>query len=230
MKKVCIIIPAYQEEGRIGKVVEAALDYGNVVVIDDGSRDETAREAREKGAQVIRHSQNLGKGAAVMTGLDYFLKGEGEGVILMDGDGQHDAREIPKFLEVAFTDSILMVVGNRMEEVSQMPMIRKWTNRFMSGLLSLCVGMRVPDTQCGFRYLKRDLVKKINLTAQRFDIESELLMEAASLTHGICSVPIASIYRNEKSKIKPFRDTLRFLKLILRSFWKRVYHARSSRG
>jgi ferredoxin-fold anticodon binding domain-containing protein len=100
----------------------------------------------------------------------------------------------------------------------------------MSKILSLLAGIPVHDTQCGFRLLRRELVEKINLTSMKFEIESEILIEATRLTKGICSIPIASIYRNEKSKIKPIRDTLRFLKLMFRIMAANLSLRKKTRG
>ena len=214
--KLCILIPAFNEEGRIGKVVQGARQFGDVVVVDDGSLDGTAKEAEGTGAHVIQFPENCGKGTAIQAGFSYFLKAEWDGIILLDGDGQHDPKEISRFIDVSRDESIEMWVGDRMSSSQDMPLIRRWTNFIMSKILSLLVGIHVPDTQCGFRFLRRSLVERIRLQASRFDIESEILFEAARFTSDIRSVPITSIYREEKSKIRPLRDTIRFLKLIMR--------------
>jgi len=217
LKNYLIAIPSYQEEGRIGKVVQKALNHGPVVVVDDGSSDRTAEEAKRSGAHVIRHSSNMGKGSAIQTAFQYFLKGKWEGLILLDGDGQHDPDEIPGFFEAAQPDYIMMVVGNRMHQIRNMPKIRILTNWFMSKLLSVFVGIEVPDSQCGFRYIKRGLIENIKLQAERFDIESELLIEASRFSKGVISVPIATIYGDERSKIRPIQDTLRFIRLMIKA-------------
>ncbi len=222
--KLCVLIPAYQEEGRIGKVIAEVLPLADVVVIDDGSQDKTAQEAKLAGAHVIRHKMNQGKGSAIQTGFEFFLPKSWDALILMDGDGQHDAKEISKFMEAAKDPQILMVVGNRMGETKDMPKIRIATNWVMSKILSLLVGVEIPDTQCGYRLIKRELIEKIHLESKRFDIESEILIQSARYTKGICSVPIASIYGDEKSKIKPFRDTLRFFKLMIKVAINRLKH------
>ncbi|MBI1869680.1 MAG: glycosyltransferase family 2 protein [Chlamydiae bacterium] len=223
MKPICILIPAYHEEVEIGEVVRQARFYGDVVVVDDGSSDRTGGIATSAGAILLRHSKNCGKGAALLTGLQYFLKGSWEGVILMDGDGQHCADEIPKFLEAARNPSIMMVIGNRMYQTQKMPWIRVATNLFMSKILSWIAGVWVPDSQCGFRYLKRVLVERMHLKASKFDIESEMFLEASSITKEIRSVSIVSIYGNEKSKIRPLPDTFRFLGLLVRFFIEKKF-------
>jgi glycosyltransferase involved in cell wall biosynthesis len=216
MNSVCILIPAYHEELKIGEVVESASKYGEVVVVDDGSLDQTFHVAKRYGAHVIRHPINQGKGAAIQTGLNYFLKGSWEGLILMDGDGQHDPHEIPRFIEACQDKSVMMMIGNRMHKAHKMPRIRKLTNWLMSKILSIVAGISVKDSQCGFRLLRRDLVQRINLKSTKFEIESEILIEAARFTKGILSVPVSSIYGDEKSKIRPVQDTLRFFRFMIR--------------
>jgi glycosyltransferase involved in cell wall biosynthesis len=216
-KDYLIAIPCYQEEGRVGDVVRRALNHGPVLVVDDGSSDRTAEEAEKHGAHVIRHAANQGKGSAIQTVFHYFLKGKWQGLILLDGDGQHDPEEIPGFFEAAQPENIMMVVGNRMHQIENMPKIRILTNWFMSKLLSIFVGIEVPDSQCGFRYIKRGLIENIKLQAERFDIESELLIEASRFSKGVISVPIATIYGDERSKIRPVQDTLRFIKLMIKA-------------
>ena len=213
--KIDILIPAYQEAGRIGRVVSEAKIYGHVWVVDDGSTDSTAHEALSAGAEVIRQTQNQGKGSAVRSGLDTFLNGNADAVILMDADGQHDPREIPRFIEKAVQSGAWMVIGNRMEENQKMPQVRKITNRVMSKILSMCSGVRVPDSQCGFRLIRREAVQRLNLHSSHFDIESELLLQTAAVTKKIENVRISTIYRGEKSKIHPLKDTIRFLKMML---------------
>lgn len=216
-EQTMILIPAFREEKRIAKVIEEASLFGKVVVVDDGSSDGTAKEAASSGAEVICHEMNKGKGAAIKTGFEFFLKGSWKGIILMDGDGQHEPREISNFISAASDQSVMMIVGNRMGQAERMPFVRKATNWMMSKILSVFVGVSVPDSQCGFRWMKRELVEKIKLQSDRFDIESDLLIAAGRITKKIVSVPVSTIYRDEKSKIKPVRDTLRFLRLMFRA-------------
>ena len=133
----CIIVPAYREAGRIAPVVRSILGYcPHVVVIDDGSDDATAEEAGEAGAEVIRHAQNRGKGAALHTGLQYARERGYRLMITMDADGQHDPAAIPHFLSAHSETGCRVLTGNRMASTEIMPLIRRWTNQFMSWLLS----------------------------------------------------------------------------------------------
>ena len=142
---VAALIPCYLEERLIGEVarrVRAQLE--TVLVVDDGSKDATESEARAAGVEVIRHTVNQGKGAAIKTGLRALADRAGvEYVLILDGDGQHLPEEIPRFLEAANRTGAQMLVGNRMSDVERMPFVRKLTNRFMSAQISGVCGQPV---------------------------------------------------------------------------------------
>ena len=132
----------------------------------------------------------------------------------MDADGQHLPAEIPLLLKEATKGESDMIIGNRMGDPHGMPWDRRFTNRIMSWLLSRIAGQHVPDTQCGFRAISRRALESIQLTSERFEIESELVLRCARAGLRIASVPISSVYRHQTSFIRPFRDTLRFLRLL----------------
>lgn len=133
----------------------------------------------------------------------------------MDFDGQHQPDDLPKFIE-AHAAGHRVVVGNRMSEVGDMPPIRRWTNRFMSRLLARVMGQAVPDTQNGFRLYGIEVLQQVNVEASRFAAESEILLEIASLKIPIHFVPVQTVYGDERSKIRPIRDTLRFFRMLMR--------------
>ena len=221
IKGVCVVIPAYEEEERIGKVVERVKKIKGiqeVVVVDDGSGDRTGEVARKAGATVLTHARNQGKGKALLTGFRYALQKNYSGVITMDGDGQHLPEEIPRFLKIRKEADI--VVGCRMANPYDMPRIRYFTNLLTSFLTSLLAGRRIRDSQSGFRWIARKVLEELRLEAGRFDIESELLIKAGKKGFRIKEIPITSVYLPDsvkKSKISPLRDTLRFLSLIWRN-------------
>ncbi|MDP3980152.1 MAG: glycosyltransferase family 2 protein [Chlamydiota bacterium] len=216
--KLCVVICAYYEEAKIEDVVKGTLPYAEVVVVDDGSTDRTAEIARKAGARVIIHSVNKGKGEAIKTGIAHFLESNCDLLILMDGDGQHLPSDIPGFLAAYRMKKNLMMIGTRMKDTRDMPLIRIWTNRFMSWLLSRSLGVKVTDTQCGFRMIDRVLAQKMHLNSERFDIESELLIQAVRAHAVIQEVAVSTVYADEHSKIRPVRDTIRFIKLLYRSY------------
>lgn len=214
----CVVLPGYQEERHIGSTVSAVRRFvPDVIVVDDGSTDRTAPEAEAAGAYVIRHGENRGKGAALRTGLRHVLDRGYDVVIVMDADGQHAAADIANLVRVRETTGAPVVVGNRMEHPGAMPLVRRLTNRFMSWLLSRRMGQRVPDTQNGFRlYAAAVLPIVMGGEGDRFDAESEMLLDLADAGVQIASAPTRIIYGEERSKIRPVRDTIRFFAMLHR--------------
>ncbi len=215
---VCVLIPAYNEVERIGDVIKRAQKYARrVLVLDDGSTDGTAAAAEKAGAEVIRHPRNLGKGAALRDGFEHFLKLSLPACIVIDGDGQHEPEEIPKFVEEAEETGAGIVVGNRLADRDAMPPVRYNTNWTTSAIISWLIKQRVPDSQCGYRLIKKEVLREISFTTRNYDTESEMLIEAGRRGYKIGSVPIKCIYSGQVSKIDPGRDTLRFIRLVLRN-------------
>ncbi len=214
--KIAALIPAFREERHIAEVVQRALrQIGTVLVVDDGSPDETARLAREAGAEVIVHAQNAGKGAAIKTGFKALYERGFDYVVILDGDGQHLPEEIERFVAAA-NGGWELYVGNRMHETDGMPLVRKLTNRFMSWGISHICGQWIPDTQCGFRMIHRSLVPHLFCESNAYDYETEMLLIAARKGSRIGNVPVTTVYGDEVSKIHPLRDGWRFLKLLSR--------------
>ena len=215
-EKICVVIPAYQAQATIRPLVQEICRQGlSVIVIDDASTDETSAQARLPGVEIIRRSVNGGKGAALRDGLKKGLEESYEWILTMDADGQHVPSEIPRFLERAEEGGADIVIGNRMANPTGMPWDRRLTNRFMSWILSRMAGQHIPDTQCGFRLISREVLKTIPLNSDHFEIESELVVKAAKSGFKIASVPISSIYLGKTSFIRPIRDTIRFLRFLL---------------
>ncbi|MDD5679331.1 MAG: glycosyltransferase family 2 protein [Kiritimatiellae bacterium] len=218
-QKACVVIPAYREQRMIRDVVQRVRKYVQpVIVVDDGSTDRTADEAADADAVVIRHTVNMGKGVALNTGFNYARQNRFDYLITLDADGQHDPADIPRFIEAYERTGIPVLIGNRMGALSNMPQIRKWTNRYMSWLLSRAMNQYVPDTQCGFRLYRCDVLPFIEAQATRFAAESEILLHIASRGIRMDSVPITVIYNEEKSKINPLRDTFRFFLMLSRYY------------
>jgi len=212
------VIPAYQDEKHIGDIVRrtrAQLDH--VLVIDDGSTDQTSQRARERGAEVIVHSENRGKGEAIKTGLGHWFDREVRWVILLDSDGQHLPEEIDRFLSAAGSATRpTFFIGNRMNNLAGMPFIRRLVNHYMSRRISRVCGQEIPDTQCGFRMLDRQLIPEMLGGGHRFDYETEVLILASRKGYRVESVPITTVYSDQVSKIHPMRDAIRFFKLMSR--------------
>ena len=220
-RRVIALIPAYNEAARVGEVVAMARRHvDEVVVIDDGSGDGTAAAAEKAGARVLRHEQNRGKGGAIATALDYFGRSDAEFAVLLDADGQHDPSEIAKFVETADREKADIVVGNRMGDTGDMPVVRRLTNEFTSWVTSKLARQRIPDSQCGYRLLRRSVLEDLRLSTARFETETEMLIEAARAGHKIISIPIRTIYETgHASHVHPVRDTIRFFTFV-RKYWK----------
>lgn len=217
-KRIAVLIPSYNEARTIGRIVgDLQAKSFAVYVVDDGSVDDTARLAEKAGAEVISHLKNMGKGASLRDGFRRILADGFNEVITMDGDGQHRTGDIEKFVRAMKDTGAGIVIGNRMLDTSSMPPLRIWVNHFMSGLLSAAAFQRIPDSQCGFKLIKKDVLREIDLETSNFEIESELVLKAARKGFKIESVPIETVYRDEKSKIRPFLDTVRFIIFILKS-------------
>jgi len=222
------VIPAYQDEKHIGDIVRRTRErLDHVVVVDDGSTDQTAQRAREAGAEVIVHNQNCGKGEAIRTGLGHWfgatssssseLNRQIRWVSLLDSDGQHLPEEIDRFMTAAFSAARpSFFIGNRMNNLAGMPFIRRVVNHYMSSQISRVCAQKIPDTQCGFRMVDRQLIPDLLGGGDRFDYDTEVLIIASRKGYRIESVPITTVYSDQVSKIRPLRDSIRFFKLMWR--------------
>lgn len=215
--KICIVVPIYNECETVGFVVDSIRRKGfDVIVVNDGSTDESGVIAEERGAVVLNNLNKTGKGASLVRGFKRALESGYDGVIAMDGDGQHDAEDLEKIICLAEAHPRSIVTGTRMANAKEMPIIRFLTNKFMSWLISLACGQKISDTQCGFRYISADILRHIEFVSTGYEIETEVLMKACRAKYSIYSVPVRTIYSNEKSKIRPVRDTFRFFKLFFK--------------
>jgi glycosyltransferase involved in cell wall biosynthesis len=215
VNSVIVLIPAFNESNRISPVIAASIPLVNqVVVIDDGSIDNTAAVAESVGATVIRHPHNLGKGAAIQTALHHLQHSLADAGIFLDADGQHDPAEIPSFIMAARQHQAGIVVGNRLHNPVGMPIIRLLTNRLTSTITGLLARHAIPDSQCGYRLIHRHVLADLHFQSQRFETETETLIQAGRAGHRIVSVPIRSIYNGQPSHIHPILDTIRFIRLV----------------
>lgn len=192
-----------------------------VLVVDDGSPDETARLAAEAGADVLRQAENRGKGAALRKGLQAAFDAGCEYAITMDGDGQHDPADLAQFVAAADGGEVDLVVGNRMAAPQSMPWLRRWVNRWMSRRISRLAGRPLPDTQCGYRLVRLSAWRELDLQTTRFEIESEMLLSFVAAGLRVEFVPVRTIYKTEQSKIHPVRDTIRWFR-----WWRQVKQSR----
>ena len=222
--KVCIVIPAFNEAKAVTELIKKLLSHAEkVVVVDDGSGDDTSELAQGAGAIVLRHEKNCGKGAALRTGFEYAVKSGCDGVITIDADGQHDWREVPLFISKAESSGADIILGTRMGSVREMPFIRLLTNIVTSLIVSVLSRQRITDSQTGYRLIRREVLENVVLVTSNYDTESEILIRAGRKGFKIAEIPIRTIYGGETSNINRLTDTLRFFRLVLRTVvgcWK----------
>ena len=207
--KVAALIPAFNEAETIAEVVAGVRPHVDlVIVVDDGSGDGTSDLARRAGAEVLSHPQNRGKGQAVRTGLAEILTRDYSHVLMLDGDMQHRPDEAPRLLDAAQKTGAELVVGERQFRRDEMPASRYHANRIGSRALSGFMGVRLGDTQCGYRVFRTDVLRRMKLRATGYDIETEMLVKVGRLGGHIEHVPVTAVY-GVRSKLRPVRDTTR---------------------
>lgn len=213
-----VLVPCLNEARSIGALVESILLASpDVLVLDDGSADQTASLAREAGAMVHSNPHPRGKGNALRQACALAVQMGHTQAILMDGDGQHLPQEIPNLARRRKATGAALVVGNRLATPSRMPPLRRWTNQAMSRILSATTGQAWPDTQCGFRALDLAVGACAKLQAERFEIESEMLVNFWMLGAPIAFEPVQSVYAGEASHIHPLKDTVRWVAWFLKT-------------
>jgi len=219
--KICAIIPAFNERPRIGAVVSGVRPYvDTVVVVDDGSDDGTAEAAEAAGAECIRHHRNQGKGAALRLGLRHVQARDFSHVLFLDGDGQHRAEDIPSLVSTAERTGAGLVIGTRSFDRARMPAPRYYSNSLGSRVASWLAGQEIRGSQSGFRLIRLDCLRGVELKARKYEIEMEILIKLSRLGCAIEHAPITTVYENgqARSKMKVIPDTVR---ICLHSLWFR---------
>ncbi len=222
---VAIVVPAFRAASTVAGVVErarAAAPGATVLVVDDGSDDDTATRALAAGAAVASHEANLGKGRALATGLDAALALAGtEFVVTLDADGQHPPEEIPRLLAPLSRGSADLVVGARRRDPAVMPPGRRFTNWLSSSLVSRAIGVPVPDSQSGFRAMTRAVAETVRPAGRRYEFETEFLFAAAARGFRLAAVDVSTVYAGQASHFRHVADTLRLGAVFLRH-WRGI--------
>ena len=221
--RYCVVIPAFNAAKTVGALVRHIKSQGlHAIVVNDGSNDQTAAVASAEGAFVISHLHNSGKGTALRSGFQYALRSAYDGIVTMDSDGQHDPGEILQLIRAGEIQHAGIVLGNRMSNGVAMPRSRRVTNQLMSAIVSQLTRQAIPDSQSGFRFIRKEVLQAVPLRATRFEIETELLLGAARQRWKIVSIPVRTIYLPaHRSHIHPLWDGLRFMALVLRNLVQR---------
>jgi glycosyltransferase involved in cell wall biosynthesis len=214
-KKISVVIPAFREEEVIGSVVrgvKAVLgEEVEVIVVDDGSQDNTGKAAEEAGARVMTHPYNIGNGAAVKTGI---RAATGELIVMMDGDGQHKAEDIPRLLEAL--GSYDMVIGARTAD-SETRLHRDFANHVYNLFASYLTKQKILDLTSGFRAFRAKIAKRfVYLLPNTFSYPTTLTLSMIRAGYSVCFIPISTRKRVGKSKIKLLKDGTRFFLIMMR--------------
>ncbi len=193
-------------------MVAGAHSHVPVVVVDDGSTDDTAAEAEAAGALVIVQRPNAGKGAALRTGFRYAIEQGAEAVITLDADGQHDPAEIARFLLAFDASRPELIVGRR--DFGAMPPVRRLSNTLGGWVLSAAIGRRIADNQSGYRLIGRELMRALlDSEEDGFEFEVEMIARCIALGLPMTEVPISTIYAGEPSHIRPFAHLGSFVRV-----------------
>jgi glycosyltransferase involved in cell wall biosynthesis len=205
------LIPAYDAVSTLAPVIEEARSSLPVVVVDDGSVDGTGELAARLGAIVLRHPQNLGKGAALKTGFAWAIENGLEGVVTLDADGQHLASEIPRFLEARRETGADLIIGSRRHLFGEMLPRRRLANTFSAWGITWASGVQVEDSQSGFRFYSTRLMREVALRSTGFDLESEVIVAAARRGLKIMTIPIDLGFVDglSTSHYRPLADSIR---------------------
>jgi len=214
---IWLLIPAFNVGRHIEVLLKQVFEYvaaDRIIVVDDGSTDETANLAEANGVAVISNSRNMGKGIALHKGFEYIFEHGGDWIITIDGDLQHNPDDLPAFISCALSGSSDIVIGDRTNRAG-MPLDRRLSNWLSSLTLSLVTGVKIKDGQCGYRLLRTSKLKRLELYASYYDFETEYLLKMLSMGAKLEWVQIETIYQKEESSIRRFSDTVRFIKMII---------------
>jgi glycosyltransferase involved in cell wall biosynthesis len=221
-KYILIAIPVYNEHEQLVKVLEQVVRFfsmSDVLVVNDGSTDTTEHIIQSYAVSTIKHKRNLGKGAAILSAIQYAKEKGYQWIILLDGDGQHAVREIDNFIREILKNHADVILGNRIVRIGRMPLHRVLSNGITSIIVSLCAGQqRIHDSQCGFRALRLNCLYPEKYRYYGFQFESEVLLRLGKAGCRFKEIPITTIYGNAKSKMKLLLDTIKFIILIVDCF------------
>jgi glycosyltransferase involved in cell wall biosynthesis len=217
-----VLIPAYYAERTLPELirrVRLALPDAGILVVDDGSPDATAHVAEESGAIVLRHTANKGKGAALQTGFDYIrLQTSVDFVLTMDADLQHLPEDIPNFTAVQKEQHADLIVGWRQRRGTRMPLHRRMSNAITSALVGMRTGIRIKDSQCGFRLIRKKVLEEVFTVAPGYEAETEFLIKAAKRSFRFAWAPVHTVYGEEKSYMTHWKTTAKFLRVLFKEY------------
>jgi len=222
LKSTAVLIPAYNAETLIVELINRLHRLSGdvqIIVVNDGSIDKTSEVAKSAGVIVLQHEKNRGKGTALQTGFDYTKNLAGiEFILTIDADLQHQPEDVPKFFLVQQQTDADIVIGWRKRIGTQMPVHRLLSNTITSAMVGMRTGVKIKDSQCGFRLIRRSVIERVRLESAGYEAETEFLIKAARHEFTIQFVPVNTIYGEEKSYMKHWVTTVNFIKVLFRNY------------
>ncbi len=206
----CILIPAYNAEKTVSAVARECLEHGlPVVLVDDGSTDDTSGLLSGLPVTLLRHTRNRGKGGALKTGFAWAVESGFDGVVTIDADGQHDVSAIPRLVDAARSGNFGILIASRHSQFEEMAGLRKLWNRIGVWCMRKRTGFEITDSQSGFRYYSRELLESAQLESDRYALEMEILMKAWKGGFSVGSFPVAARVADGRSTshFRSVRDT-----------------------
>ncbi len=213
-----VVIPALNAAATVGRVVAIARRcQPDVLVVDDGSCDETAIRSEQAGASVLRLPANVGKGAALQAGFDWMLARGASAIITLDADGQHDPAEIPRFAAAWKQRAAHIVIGSRAAAFERMTKGRSFGNRFSCGAFAFFTGVRLSDSQSGYRLYDASFLEGLRLKRHAYDAEIEALLVAVRDRRRIVTIEInvPDVDGSVSSHYRPWLDTYRMCRTVV---------------
>ncbi len=224
MKKVFFVIPAFNEEKSIGRVLKElkSNNYKNLVVVDDCSNDKTYFIAKKFKVHVLKHKKNIGQGAALRTGINFALKKGADAIVTFDSDGQHSVKDIPKMLKPVLSEKVDVALGSRFLKKTKMPLKRRILLKGSVIIQRIFYGIKLTDVHNGFRVFSRKAAKKIRISSNRMEHASEIIEEIVKHKLIYQEVPVTIKYTNHSLE-KGHGSYFQALKVFLKMMKKKLF-------